>query len=134
MSENEFTIKEVLKEHMLDINKKIDTIVSDVKEIKTQTAGTRDDVIEIQTKIFDYNTVKKDVAELKTEKAKAYTTLKVVITIFGLFTGIFGTLFFYLINSKLDNLSQRNEKLIKEEVSNAVSSVLENYHLEGIVR
>ena len=126
MSDNEFTIKEVLKTHMEDINKKIDTIVSDVKEIKVQTTGTKDDVIGIQAKISDYDTVKKDIEDYKTQKTKVYTTIVVGTA----FCGLLGTLFFLLINTKLDNQSQQ----IDRKINNAVSSALEDYHLEGTIK
>lgn len=126
MSENEFTIKEVFEKYMNSMDVIIKEIHSDVKEIKLQTQKTNGRVTKLEDKLEDYDKVKLEIEDYKTQKTKVYTT----IVVGAAFCGLLGTLFFLLINTKLDNQAQ----MIDRKINNAVSSALEDYHLEGIVR
>lgn len=126
MSENEFTIKEVFEKYMDTMSVTIKEIHSDVKEIKLQTQKTNGRVTKLEDKLEDYDEMKLQIEDYKKQRTKVYTTIMVGAA----FCSLVGTLFFLLINTKLDNQSQQIDK----KINNAVSSALEDYHLEGIVK
>lgn len=126
MSDNEFTIKEVFEKYMDTMNSTIKEIHSDVKEIKIQTLKTNGRVTKLEDKLVDYDEMRLQIEDYKKQRTKVYTTIVVGTA----FCGLVGTLFFLLINAKLDNQQQ----LMDRKINNAVSSALEDYNLEALIK
>lgn len=107
-----------------ELFKRMDKQDNMLERIEGQTTKTNGRVTRVEDKIADYDTYKITVDDYKKEKVKIYTVILVGMA----FIGALGTLFYALINSKLDN----RYKDLDNRIDTAVSAALDERHLELI--